>query len=288
MILILGGTGFIGQNLTASQSFLSEKILLLHREKSKTSHQSASNITNITYMDFLLEFEEYMSEVNLIIYLLPPKIKIKEQIFLDSIINNNYHTNNSKIVYISSSAVYGSTHLSIINEASDLNPISKYGKDKLDEEKKIINSSKNKHFNYTILRPSNIIGEYQKDSFLSKIFSSHKNNQKFEIFGSGEIIRDYLPVGSLIDAIIKVKNDSKNSNNKIFNVGSGLAIKTIDFVNLVEGSCNFKLDVHNIPIPKNHVKSCVLDITKIKSEINWSQNESIIDTIKECFARTMF
>ena len=49
MILIIGGTGFIGQNLMGSQNFQSEKILLLYRKKNKTAQQSASNIMNITY-----------------------------------------------------------------------------------------------------------------------------------------------------------------------------------------------------------------------------------------------
>lgn len=282
MILIIGGTGFIGQNLMGSQNFQSEKILLLYRKKNKTAQQSASNIMNITYTDFILKHKEYISKVNLIIYLLPPVVKIQAQLFLDFIININYHSSNCKMIYISSSAVYGSGHFSIINEDAELNPLSEYGKDKLNEEKKIINSSKNKPFNYTILRPSNIIGKYQKNSFLNKIFRAHENGKKLEVFGNGEIIRDYLPVSSLIDAIVTVKNDSNNSKNKIFNVGSGYGVKTIDFINLVEDSYNFKLNTHNIPIPKNHVRSCVLDISKIKFNLNWSQKEDIIDTIKEC------
>lgn len=90
--------------------------------------------------------------------------------------------------------------------------------------------------NYTILRPSNIFGEY--DNFgenamaipatIKKVFES---NGEIEAWGDGTPIRDYVYAGDVAEACITATN--KRLHNEIVNIGSGVEITIKEMVETI-------------------------------------------------------
>ena len=90
--------------------------------------------------------------------------------------------------------------------------------------------------NYTILRPSNIFGEY--DNFgenamaipatIKKVFES---NGEIEAWGDGTSIRDYVYAGDVAEACLTATR--KRLHNEIVNIGSGVEITIKEMIETV-------------------------------------------------------
>ncbi len=66
--------------------------------------------------------------------------------------------------------MYGNHSNMPIKENCDTNPIDTYGKNKLDEEKRVAQASKSHNLEYNVLRPANPIGPNQsKFTFVEHI-----------------------------------------------------------------------------------------------------------------------
>ena len=127
-----------------------------------------------------------------------------------------------KVVYASSSSVYGNPKKIPLNENSERNPINPYGKTKLDDEFLAEKYSKD---NVSIigLRYFNVYGEDQTGSYAGVItkFLNRLNEKKSPIiFGTGSQIRDFIFVEDVAIAnIVAMQNNVKNG---FFNIGTGI------------------------------------------------------------------
>ena len=146
IILITGKSGFIGKNL-------SEFIKKNHKENFKIlnyqkKYKKSYKIDFIIHLAF--SFEKNIKSTN--IELTKKVIKLAQK-------------NNSKIIYLSSSAVYGSTSKDLlIKENHKLKPMSEYGKVRTLIEKLLKNIQINTKYNLSI--SVNIVGKYQSKKYL--------------------------------------------------------------------------------------------------------------------------
>jgi len=83
---------------------------------------------------------------------------------------------NSKLIYLSTDAVFGGQLGKMYVETDQPNPVNYYGKTKLEAENVILNSSNNN----TILRTSVVYGWHKKSRFSNWIIQSLKENQMVE------------------------------------------------------------------------------------------------------------
>ena len=91
---------------------------------------------------------------------------------------------------------------------------------------------KNFNVRINILRPFNIYGPGQKDTFIIPKIIKQVLDKKFnnlELFDL-KPRRDYLYIDDLIDAMIKT---IKKNNNSTYNVGSGLSISVKNIANII-------------------------------------------------------
>ena len=126
-----------------------------------------------------------------------------------------------KVVYASSSSVYGNPKKIPITENSERSPINPYGKTKLDDEFLAEKYSKD---NVSIigLRYFNVYGEGQTGSYagvITKFLNRLKEKKSPIIFGTGTQIRDFIFVEDVALANIAAMNS--NVKNGFFNIGTG-------------------------------------------------------------------
>lgn len=135
------------------------------------------------------------------------------------------HNKNAKLIYASSAAVYGDNHSEKIKETNCLEPISKYGKNKLEAEQLCREYSEKYNLDIKVIRFFSVYGEGLKKQVLWDFSNKLKHLEESEIkcFGTGEELRDFTHISDVLNFINIVINQSKSFD--IFNCGTGQACK---------------------------------------------------------------
>lgn len=134
-------------------------------------------------------------------------------------------------IFASSAAVFGS-YEGKISEISPATPNTVYGATKLVGEHYCRIYSELFRINVVILRPFNIYGPRQKDSYagvISKFIARIKENRAPIIFGDGEQTRDFIHVMDVAKAFAAAINYAKKNKFDYFNLATGRSI-TINYL----------------------------------------------------------
>ncbi len=292
-ILITGGLGFVGSNLTNFFSELNE-VLILDIENSNPYQIKTSPNVEIENIDIRSE------KISKIISLFKPTSIIHcaaQTSVIDSIkdpektksINiegtNNLVSEIKKLdgcyfTFISSGgAIYGEPKYLPVDEKHSVNPISEYGKSKLEGEKIVSKLLYKSKIEYSILRPSNIYGPKQKSQNVIPIFINKmlKNNEII-IYGDGNSTRDYIYIDDLVNIINFFC--TKKISSKI-NLSSNYEVKIIDIYKILKEKLNYKLNPIFKEKRKGEVENIVLDNSELISITNYSQFTNIVDGIEK-------
>lgn len=149
-----------------------------------------------------------------------------------------------KIVFSSTSAIYGDTSDVLHENYGPLKPVSHYGAAKLASESFISSFVENYGLQAWIVRFPNVVGERATHGvifdFIQKL---RKDNARLEVLGNGEQFKPYLYVKDLVEAILFVW---KNTNEKlnVYNLGVDSRTKVKDIAQMVieEMALNAKIE----------------------------------------------
>jgi len=173
-----------------------------------------------------------------------------------------------KIVYASSSSVYGNPIKLPITEDHPRNPLNPYGKTKVDDEK--LAEKYSKEVEITGLRYFNIFGENQSMTYagvITKFLENIRQGQAPRIFGDGTQSRDFIYVGDIVDANLKIMES--NSNELFLNVGTGKTTSIKKMAEMMVKISGLDLEPVFLDPLKGDVKSSQADITLIQKTITW-------------------
>ena len=124
-----------------------------------------------------------------------------------------------KIIFASSSEVYGRQQKMPICEAAPVNPISIYAVSKLAAEEYVKAYSHNYGFKYSIARFFNIYGPGQVAEFvIPRFIKALKEDKAPLIYGTGEQIRTFCYVDDAVEAASQLLLSNK-SDSETFNIG---------------------------------------------------------------------
>lgn len=176
------------------------------------------------------------------------------------------HNSNAKLIYSSSAAVYGNSYTKKIKEDFEVNPISIYGKHKIEVEKLCENYSKNNGLNINIIRFFSIYGEGLKKQLLWDFcnrLNKSSNTKTIDCFGTGEEKRDFIHISDAI-RFIEILLDIDNKF-EIFNCGTGTGISVQEILDLICKEFDYKrqLVFDNI-VKEGDPKILISDISKAK------------------------
>jgi len=170
-----------------------------------------------------------------------------------------------KIIYASSSSVYGDCKKFPFHENLELNPLNFYGQTKLINEN--ISKIYEKNFNIKAigLRFFTVYGPYGRpDMFIPKIINKIKNNKTLELYNSGNHFRDFTYVEDVSKIILQIINKfNYNFNYRILNVCRGKEISIKKVISIIEKKLNKKIKVINKPFQRGDMKKTYGDNTLI-------------------------
>ena len=176
--------------------------------------------------------------------------------------------NIKKILYTSSSSVYGSINEKI--KISDQNNRYIYSSLKLSSEMMIKNFSNKFKIDLDICRIFNLYGQNDNFSIISKLrLLSKNNNEKLKVFNNGQSVRDFIHVNDVVK-IYKKLLLTKGSD--IIDIGTGKGLKIIEIIK------NLKIPKKKILFKKNtmhEIHESIADKKKLIEKINFKKFRSV-------------
>ena len=185
-----------------------------------------------------------------------------------------------KIVYASSSSVYGNPIRIPIKESDGKNPFNPYAKTKLEGDKLAEKYAKN-GLKVIGLRYFNVFGPGQSKEYAGviKLFLERiQQGLPPLINGDGLQVRDFVYVNDVVNANILAMES--NIDGEFFNIGTNSTISVLDLANIIIKFSGLKLKPIHQPAVPGDVKATQADITKAKMMLKWKPTTSLKDWLK--------
>ena len=196
--------------------------------------------------------------------------------------------NNFKVVYASSSSVYGNPEKIPIKESDRKNPINPYAKTKLEKER-LAKKYSQMGVKVIGLRYFNVFGKGQSKEYAGvlKLFLERiRDELPPKINGDGSQFRDFVYVEDVADANI-MSMDSK-VNHEFFNVGTNTSITILDLAKTIIKSSGLDIEPIFGPALKGDVQKTVADIDLIKDKIGWKPTVFLEEWIDQIITMKKF
>ena len=189
--------------------------------------------------------------------------------------------NNFKVVYASSSSIYGNPKRIPTEESDEKNPINPYAKTKLEKEElaKIYSKMGVKVIG---LRYFNVFGKGQSKEYAGvlKLFLERiRDKSPPKINGDGTQARDFVHVSDVVNSNIMSMNS--DVNHAFFNVGTGTSITILDLAKTIIKSSGLNLEPVFGPALKGDVQKTTANIDLIKEKIGWKSTVVLEEWINE-------
>lgn len=188
-----------------------------------------------------------------------------------------------KVVYASSSSVYGDIDKIPITEDFERAPINPYGLTKLEDE--YLAEKYSKLGTQIIgLRYFNVYGLGQTLDYagvITKFLENISAGKSPIIFGDGSQIRDFVFVKDVARANLAAMNSSTDYG--FFNIGTGMAISIKDLAYLMIKISRKDLEPVFDKLPDGDVKNSQADITSAKKILGWEYATKLEEGLSTLF-----
>ena len=196
--------------------------------------------------------------------------------------------NNFKVVYASSSSVYGNPERIPIKESDSKNPINPYAETKLKKEELATKYAKI-GVKVIGLRYFNVFGKGQSKEYAGvlKLFLERiRDELPPKINGDGTQFRDFVYVEDVADA--NIMSMDSNINHEFFNVGTNTSITILDLANTIIKFSGLDIEPIFGPTLKGDVKRTIANIDLIKEKIGWEPKIMLEEWIEDIVVTKRF
>lgn len=192
------------------------------------------------------------------------------------------NSNKTKLLFLSSAAVYGNQTSNLITEDTQSSPISPYGFNKLTAENLILQYEKVYGVQSTILRIFSVYGNGLKRQVIYDVFRKllDDTDEEIRLFGTGKESRDFIHISEVIAIIdIIIKKDL----NGLYNLASGNSIEIKDLAGIIKEEIGSNKRIHFEGFVKvGDPLNWSVDIRKIRNE-GFTPKVSLREGIKEYY-----
>ena len=189
--------------------------------------------------------------------------------------------NNFKVVYASSSSIYGNPERIPIKETDAKNPFNPYAETKLKAEELAIKYAE-MGSEIIGLRYFNVFGKRQSKEYAGviKLFLDQiKKKQPPIVNGNGTQIRDFVHVSDVVNA--NILSMTSNIKRAFFNVGTNSSITILDLAKTIIDASGLNLEPKFRDALEGDVDKTLSDISLINKEIGWEPTIRLEDWLKK-------
>ena len=188
---------------------------------------------------------------------------------------------NIRIIYASSSSIYGNVTQIPITEEFKRKPINPYGQTKLDDE---ILAEKFEELSVIGLRYFNIYGIDQNISYagvITNFLEKIKSKKPLIINGNGNQVRDFIHVKDIAKANVAAMESSIRKS--FLNVGTGISTSINDLAEMMVNLSNSECKIEHGPELEGDIEVSLASTEFTKKTINWNYEielkEGLLDLI---------
>jgi UDP-glucuronate 4-epimerase len=184
---------------------------------------------------------------------------------------------NVRIVFASSSSVYGAAERYPTPEDTEPRPLSPYGITKLACEQLATAYAREFGLDCVTLRYFNAFGPRQRpDMAFTRIVRALAAGERFDLYGDGEQSRGWTYVADVVDATILAMNRGTGT----YNVGGAIEASMNDAIALVEEISGRTLDLSREEAVPGDQRRTNADTTRIRTELGWEPRISLEDGLR--------
>jgi nucleoside-diphosphate-sugar epimerase len=316
-ILITGATGFIGRHLAGALSKTYSVRCLVRKTSNITPLRDFK--VEVVYGDLLTKesLTPALDGMDLVYHLAGEVYSRKKNDYFkgnvlatQNLLEACKEKSTKRIIFLSSTGVFKPTYdRELLTEEAPCDPISAYGKTKLDAEELI----KKYNISWVIVRAPVIYGPYQK-SVLNRFFLDATNKGKIYIFGNGDNLRSLCFIENLIEGLVLlsrrpdlegktyiISDNSPYTYNEMIKTASKVTQQSLKVIQLPSFLANVSWKIYclmdkifNICLVELYaIKKLQLcegyDITKAKKEIGYNPIvtlemgfEKMVNWLRDC------
>jgi UDP-glucose 4-epimerase len=288
MIIITGGNGFLGHNLSKKFLEKNHEVVIID---SKKNNSSAAKFIRCDLTDERSLNKIKIKKKNIILHCAgqPSAAKSFEDPILDlkvnilgtlNILKWAKKNNTTKIIYASTFNVYEENIKNFkLKETSPCKSKSLYSVSKKAAEDYIINYGSYIGLRWNILRMFNIYGPGQdpKNKFLGMIsifLNMARSNKKIFIKGSLDRFRDFIYIDDVVEAWYKVALSEKNYN-KVYNLGTGKKTYIKDLLKKIIKITKSTSTIKQLDATPGDFKGCYADVNNLKKDFNFQSKTNL-------------
>lgn len=184
--------------------------------------------------------------------------------------------NISKLVFASSSSVYGNSANEYFKETDNVDhPISLYAATKKANELMASTYTHLFGFQTIALRFFTVYGPYGRpDMAYFKFLNSLKENRNIQIYNNGNLLRDFTYIDDIVDGIIKTLA-YKPSGAHVFNLGNNKPVKLMDFISIIEKIYGKEFQKEFVEMQDGDVYKTAANIDLAIKELNYKPTHTI-------------
>jgi UDP-glucuronate 4-epimerase len=177
-----------------------------------------------------------------------------------------------KVVFASSSSIYGATERYPTPEDSLPQPLSPYGITKLACEHLAAAYAREFALDAVVLRYFNAFGPRQRpDMAFTRIVFALAEERPFDLYGDGSQSRSWTYVSDIVDGTILAMEGGSGT----YNVGGALEASMNESIELLERISGRRLDVRRHESVPGDQKRTKADTTRICKELGWEPKVSL-------------
>ena len=295
--VITGGAGFIG-------SHIAKHLVEKNHDVTIVDNLSRGRLENLSKIKEQIEFKKIdILDFNLLKDVISNSDGIFHQAALTSVPESflqkeKYHNVNvkgtenifklakefgKKVVYASSSSIYGNTTTIPIHENFEKNPINPYGITKLDDEK-LAQKYHNLGVSIIGLRYFNVYGVGQTNDYagvITKFINQINLSQSPIIFGDGSQTRDFISVEDVAKA--NLLSMESNTDFSFLNIGTGISTSVKTLAEVMIELSGKTLEISYDDLPLGDVIDSLADTSLAKKLINWNYDTLLKNGLKKFF-----
>ena len=302
-ILVTGGSGFIGSNITKYLIKKKFKVIVfdnnsrgklsrLKDEKNKFIFIKGDirNRKKLNSIKIKIDTVIHLAYVNGTKFFYKKPFEILD-IAVNGLLNvlNFCKTNKVKNFYLASSSEVYQNPLKVPTDESEMlkipdihNPRYSYGGGKIISELYGLHFAHKFFKKFVIFRPHNVYGkdmgnDHVIPEFINR-FKKINKNKKFLIYGTGNEVRSFIHIDDFINGFDKVFNQGKNQ--QIYNIGTTEKIKISNLAKLIAKIIKKKIILRRTKLLKGSPSIRCPNINKIK-KIGFKQTISLEDGIRK-------
>jgi UDP-glucose 4-epimerase len=298
-VLITGGAGFIGSNLSAALIENGYSVVIYDNLFSgkKENLPKKENKLSVEFLEGDIRYESQLRQafegVDAVVHL-AALVDIASSV-ADPALTNEVNVTGTlnvlkeasrckvkRLVFASSTAVYGDTKELPINENTPVNSISPYAASKLAGEAYCKAFQASYDLSTVVLRFFNVYGPRNQNSLYSgvitKFLQQATRGEALNIFGDGEQTRDFIHVNDIVEALM-LALQKEEAVGETFNVCTGIPISINMLAQAVQMATKQNLTITHSPARAGEIKYSYGDPSKAAKKLKFKAKTRLAEGI---------